>query len=328
MPVITDREETLSILDEFRERGVCMAVLGTASFWNTEAILIAATRIAERHGVASPAVSIAMTYNYPHMQQARRVTRSRDPVAGFRAIWSHLHDLCGRPDSPYAKVRALPHLDHAHPERDAWALTEGLEHLASVMFDAQEYPLEENRRRTAQYVKEHGRRVVIEGNFEGLAVGVGEAHGVKASVRSEADYAAKVADYVRATGVDLMVADLGTEQQATHVGKVIYLRERARAITKLLGSSRLVLHGSSSLTNPQLAGLEDDGVIRTNIWTRIAREAGQAAAESVVRRIESVRKGEFEAADTRQYVDDATDAAAAIMEDVLDKLGYAKLGRA
>ena len=53
---------------------------------------------------------------------------------------AHLKELCGRPDSPYASVRALPHLDHAHPERDEWALTEGLEYLSSVMFDAQEYP--------------------------------------------------------------------------------------------------------------------------------------------------------------------------------------------
>ena len=44
MPVITDRDETLSIHESFRERGVCMAVLGTASHWNTEAILLAAQR--------------------------------------------------------------------------------------------------------------------------------------------------------------------------------------------------------------------------------------------------------------------------------------------
>src|SRR5688572_19551694 len=277
MPVITQREETLSIIETFRERGVCMAVLGTASHWNTEAILLAAQRYGEKHRIASPAVAVAITFNYPHMPQAQRVTRSRDPVAGFRSIMAHLRELCGRPDSPYASVQALPHLDHAHPERDEWALTEGLEYLSSVMFDAQEYPLEVNRQMTAQYVRDYGDRVVVEGNFEGLAVAVGEAHGVKAEVESEDDYAERVAEYARATNADLIVADLGTEQQSTRVGGVVYRRARARAISDLLGNSRLVLHGSSSLSPEELRGLEEDGVIRTNIWTRIAREAGQAA---------------------------------------------------
>jgi fructose/tagatose bisphosphate aldolase len=325
MPVITEREETLSILEEFRERGVCMAVLGTASPWNTEAILLAAKRYAEKKRIARPAVAIALTFNYPHMAQARRVTLSRDPVTGFRSIWTHLRELCGRPDSPYAGVRALPHLDHAHPVRDAWALTEGLQYLSSVMFDAQEFPLEENRRLTARYVRDHGDRTVVEGNFEGLAVGVGEAHGVKAAVRSEEEYAEKVAQYVKDTGVDLMVADLGTEQQAVRQGGVVYLRDRARAINELLGSSRLVLHGSSSLDRKDLGGLEDDGVIRTNIWTRIAREAGQAAAEKVAGRIDAVRKGDFESCDSRAYLDDLTERAAAIMEEILDLLGYSKM---
>jgi fructose/tagatose bisphosphate aldolase len=325
MPVITDRNETLSILENFRERGTCMAVLGTASHWNTEAILLAAQRYGEKKNIASPAVAVAITFNYPHMAQAQRVTRSRDPVAGFRSIMSHLKELCGRPDSPYGRVRALPHLDHAHPERDEWALTEGLEHLSSVMFDAQEYPLELNQKMTAQYVRDFGDRVVVEGNFEGLAVAVGEAHGVKAQVESEDDYAERVAQYAKATAADLIVADLGTEQQSTRVGGVVYRRARARAITDLLGTSRLVLHGSSSLSPEELRGLEEDGVIRTNIWTRIAREAGQAAGEKLAARLTSLRGGDFESADSRAYLDDATDRAAEIMEETLDRLGYARM---
>jgi len=167
--------------------------------------------------------------------------------------------------------------------------------------------------------------VVVEGNFEGLAVAVGEAHGVKADVRSEDEYAARVRDYARATGVDLVVADLGTEQQSTRVGGVVYLRERARAIHRLLGTSRLVLHGSSSLSTQDLGGLEQDGVIRTNIWTRIAREAGQAAGERLTARLPALRSGDFEAADSRAYLDDLTDRAAEIMEEVLERLGYARM---
>ncbi len=49
----------------------------------------------------------------------------------------HLKALCEGPGAPYPQVVVLPHLDHADPKRDRWALTEGLPHLASVMFDAQ-----------------------------------------------------------------------------------------------------------------------------------------------------------------------------------------------
>jgi fructose/tagatose bisphosphate aldolase len=324
MAVITDRRQTLSIIDEFREKGVCMAVLGTASYWNTEAILRAARAFGDRHGIERPAVSIAITYNYPHMPQAQRVTRSRDPIAGFRTIWAHLRELCGRPDSPYASVRALPHLDHAHPERDRWALTDGLEYLSSVMFDAQEYPLEENQAMTAEYVRDHGDRVVVEGNFEGLAVGAGEAHGQKAQVDSEEEYAERVAAYVEATGVDLMVADLGTEQQATRGYGAKYLRDRALTILGLLRSPRLVLHGSSSLSKEDFGRLVEDGVIRTNLWTRVAREAGQAAGEKLAARIDRLRAGDFEAADSRAYTDDITDRAAELFEEILGLLGYAR----
>ena len=325
MPVITEREETLSVLEEFRQKGASMAVFCTASPWNTEAILLALKRFGQRHGIPSPAASIGITFNYPNMPQAQRVTRSRDAVTGFRAIWAHLRELCGRSDSPYAGVRALPHLDHAHPVRDAWALTEGLEHLASVMFDAQELPLDENRRLTARYVRDFGDRVVVEGNFEGLGVAVGAVHGMKAAVTSEDEYADRVAEYVRATGVDLMVADLGTEQQATTVGDVRYLKDRAQAISARLGSPSLVLHGGSSLSMNDFAGLAEDGVIRVNMWTRIAREAAQFATERLVTRLDAARAGNFEALDTKAFLDDATEKGAEVMEEALDLFGYRKM---
>jgi fructose/tagatose bisphosphate aldolase len=136
------------------------------------------------------------------------------------------------------------------------------------------------------------------------------------------EYAQKVAEYVDSTGVDLMVADLGTEQQSTRVGDVVYLRDRARAITALLGSSRLVLHGTSSLSKADFGTLEEEGCIRMNMWTRIAREAGQAAAEKVAGRMDAARRGDFESCDSRAYFDDIVDRAAEIMEETLELLGY------
>jgi len=41
MAVITQKNKAVRILDKCRENGVAMAILGTASHWNTEAILLA-----------------------------------------------------------------------------------------------------------------------------------------------------------------------------------------------------------------------------------------------------------------------------------------------
>jgi hypothetical protein len=39
MPIITEKEKTLNLLNRCRENGVSMATLGTASHWNTESDL-------------------------------------------------------------------------------------------------------------------------------------------------------------------------------------------------------------------------------------------------------------------------------------------------
>ena len=321
MTYITGRGQALAIHQQFREKGASLALFCTAAHWNTEAILLAAQRFARRHGMARIPVSVAMTFNYPYMPQARRITYSGDPVAGFLSNMAHLRVLCDGHDAPYADVVVLPHLDHADPERDRWALTEGLPHLATVMFDAQRFPFEQNLAMTRQYVEAHGDQVMVEGIIEQLAVAGGRAQAVQHDA-----YVERAVAYMRETGVDLLVADLGTEQQSDRVGGAIYLQGRARALTAALGEARLVLHGTSSLLEAQFAGLAGDGVIRVNVWTRIAREAGQYAARRLVERQEAIWAGDFEAAESHQYLRDSTEAAADVMESILELLNYARLG--
>jgi hypothetical protein len=61
------------------------------------------------------------------------------------------------------------------------------------------------------------------------------------------------------------------------------------------------------------------------MWTRIVREAGQYAAEQLLKRIEQVREGNLVSADPYQYLCDATASSATLMMDVFDVLGYARL---
>ncbi len=321
MPYITQRQQTAEYHDHFRQRGATLAIFCTGSHWNTEAILLAAQHIGEKYHLSQVPVAVAMTGTYPHMPQARRATYSGDPRAGFLSVMAHLRVLTEGDDAPYKRVVALPHLDHHDPVNDRWALTEGVAHVATVMFDAQKYPLEENIALTRDYVAAYGERVMVEGIIEELSVA-----GMKDAVQKD-DYIEKATEYIARTGVDFIVADLGTEQQSNHAGGVTYLKARAQALTHALGGAgRLVLHGTSSLQPGQMQDLAGDGVVRANMWTRLVRESGQAAAARLVARYPQIERGDFEATEANQYLRDNTEVAAERMVEVMELLGYGRLG--
>ena len=319
MPVITDKEYAAEIIEGLRKKKISMAIFCTASHWNTEAILLAASRFAKRNNIGKIPLSVAMTYNYQYMPQARRATYGQNPKEGFKSIMEHLRILCGSEDSSYSNVYVLPHLDHADPLKDRWALTEGIEYLASVMFDAQKYNYEENLQMTREYVKNHGRDVLVEGIMEELSV--------EGNTRGKGDdkYIEKAVHYTSNTGIDFLVADLGTEQQSSQVGKCTYRKDRAERLTDSLGKAMLVLHGTSCLDSDQMRSLSEDGIIRVNMWTRIVREAGQYAAEKLVERMDNIKQSDFEASESRQYLADSVEKASQIMENTLWELGYGKL---
>jgi len=320
MSIITDRDRALEIIQDLNNKKVSMAILGTASHWNVEAILIAASRFASKNRIGEIPLAVGITFNYPYMPQAKRVTYAGDPRYGFISIMEHLKVLCSGKGSPYSNVVVLPHLDHADPVKDRWALTEGLPYLASVMFDAQKYPPGENISLTSEYAAQYGDQVLVEGIMEELSV---EGH---ATGKGDDRYVEKAVDYISRTGVDFLVADLGTEQQSSSIGKGHYLGGRARELTAELGKAMLVLHGTSCLSAEQMAQLPNDGIVRVNMWTRIARESGQYAAQKLVERMERIKEGDFDSCDSRKYLFDSTEKAADIMEETLGLLGYRNLG--
>ncbi len=317
MPVITGRSNALKVIENVRSKGASMPIFGTASHWNTEAILLAAKKFCDKYQVEKVPVAVSMTFNYRYMAQAQRITRSANARLGFISVMENLKVLCNTPGSPYANIEVLPHLDHADPEADIWALTEGSEYLASAMFDAQTRTPEENRRLTSEYVANYGKKLLVEGIMEELSVS--DIHG-KTDAAID-DYPQRAVEYIKATNVDFLVADLGTEQQAAHTNSK-YLKDRAQELTSALGKPMLVLHGTSSLDTKEFAGLPGDGVIRVNMWTRIAREAGQYAASNLFRRAPELYANNFEAADSKQYIMDNIDKASDMMLGVFEKLNY------
>ena len=319
MAIITERRASRRIFDRAIERGTSIGIFCTASYWNTEAILIAAQRIAEKYGIEQVPVVVATTFTYPHMPQCERFLYCRDPKAGILSHFGQLRALAESKYSPYPNVAVLPHLDHADPNRDRWALTAMVEAFSSVMFDAQLYPFEDNMRMTAEYVRHYGKDVLVEGILESLNVSDG-------AVSTHIDnYCENAVRYVNATGVDFAVADLGTEQQSTSVGGARYDKARARELTAALGRKMLVLHGTSCLKNEQTRGLASDGIVRVNMWTRIAREAGQHAADRLLARDDRIKAGDFEATESMAFLRDNTEKAADIMVEMMELFGYARL---
>ena len=323
MPVIHGRRAALKVLEKAAEREVPVPIFGTGSFWNIEAILIAAKRIKEKYQIAEMPVTISMTYTYPCMPQAKRITACSVAELGFRSIMTQIRTMVDAAESPYREITVLPHLDHADPERDRWALTEGAEFLASAMFDAQRYPAEENQRLTAEYVRNYGGEILVEGIMDELPV---EAMHVKeAQTISDADYPERAAEYVKRTGIDFLVADLGTEQQAGSTSRCHYLGERARRITEAVGKPMLTMHGGSSLPPEQLAQLGRDGVVRFNVWTKIARDAGRFAAFELFKRAELIAAGDFENIESAAFMRDNVMSAAESMFRIFEHLGYSRL---
>lgn len=169
---------------------------------------------------------------------------------------------------------------------------------------------------TTDYIKYFGKDVLVEGIIEMLNVENG------ATARHIDNYCEKAVEYVGKTGIDFLVADLGTEQQTSAVGGAKYNKKRARQLTEALGKKMLVLHGTSSLTEDQTKGLAEDGVIRVNMWTRIAKEAGQFATHNLVNRMDKIDAGDFNSAEANAYINDNISKAADIMFEMMELFGY------
>lgn len=273
MPLVTDRNQVMDIYHEAGELGIALPNFCAEDRETLEAILASAVQMGEEIGVEDLPIVPAWTSRYPGRSQMKLLTACGDALLGTRLMLSDL-EVLARPDSPYGKLRIMPHLDHAWPWLDGDALENFADRFASVMCDASHKPFEENIALTANYVSRFGDKVVVEG-------AVDEVYGADgAEEKNEPTTVDQARQFVEQTGVDLIVPNVGTEHRATEK-QVIYRRERACELRDALGRI-LCIHGVSSLKAEDLSRLPHDGFVKINIFTTLAVHGGQAVARHVL----------------------------------------------
>jgi fructose/tagatose bisphosphate aldolase len=293
MPIVTDPAETRATLDLLRARRAALPCFCTENAWTTEAIVEATLAAGRRFGIPEPPVSISFCSGYSAREHLKNYRVCGIHRFGLESVLADLRALMS-PEGPYAACRVLPMLDHGQPEADRWLLEGRPGLFALVMFDASHYPLEENMRRTAEYVRRFGDRLVIEGAVDELKEARAGGEAFEMTTPEEA------ARFLEATDCDLIVPNVGTEHRAAQAGKAEYRRERARQIAEAVGP-RLVLHGTSCMGDADLSGVPLDGFVKVNVWTIIETTGARAVADYVVENIgrmvdtghveELVRKG-------------------------------------
>lgn len=277
MPIVSDPIETKEILAQVRELGAALPAFCAEDERTQEGILAGTLEKAEEIGVKDLPVIVACTVNYPPRAQMKLYTYSGLYTLGLHAFFGRL-DVLTSAHSPYRRLRVLPCLDHGIPWLDEYALTEYAERFSMAMFDASGRPFDENIALTADYVEKIRGRVVVEGCVNEIAE--------SGTAASEITTVADAERFVSQTGVDLIVANLGTEHRAGAADKR-YHSARAKEIAKALGKI-LVLHGTSCLQEEDLPRLASDGIVKVNIYTILAQLGGQAVARHVIENLGNI----------------------------------------
>jgi fructose/tagatose bisphosphate aldolase len=263
MPLLLSRPEVLAVYAESAAKRRVHPLFSSENLTTTEAILEGAREYGERIGEPDLPVTIGITHRYPERPQSAAYSHMGNPVLGMRLFHADLRTLTA-PDAPYARLRVLAHLDHGQHDVDGDVLDSPKGLFSSVMFDASALPFEDNITATRGYVERHHDEVVIEGACDIIAHS-GESEGTPCTSPDDAER------YFRKTGVDWVVANLGTEHRAG-VAKLRYRDDVAREISRRIGP-HLSLHGISSVDPERLGRLFEDGIGKANFWTALERDS-------------------------------------------------------
>jgi fructose/tagatose bisphosphate aldolase len=273
MPLILDRNKVLDIYKEAAQKKWVIPEFNTENLTSIEAILSATLEYSRKINQPDIPVTIGITNLYSHRSQTVYYTHTRSWEIGLRLFLADIKVLTDK-GSPFEKLNVMIHLDHVQWDIDKPLLDWDMKMFSMIMYDASALPFEDNIKLTAEFIRKNGRKVVIEGACDEIVDATGDK-------RSELTSPEQAVKYLNRTGADFIVANLGTEHRAS-AADLKYHGDMAREISKLTGT-KLVLHGTSSVSNDQIENLFNDGIAKVNIWTILERNSSPVLFEDMVR---------------------------------------------
>lgn len=294
MQLLTERDAVLQALADARTRARPLFCPNAETPDEMEAVLLAAESFARSKALRSLTVGIGITGSYPdHPQLQRLDLSSKVTLAGNRQHWSDrpighvaetwLNWLACYADRPgiFPRVRVIPFFDHgwASSPNDLELMRDSSfqTRMGIIMFDASQCDLPRNIAMTRAYVNDARPRVVVEACPD-------EIHSQRDMIRLNLRAADLITDpasaerFVKATGVDLIVPNLGTEHRGLPGARIRYRSDVARQLRRRVGSI-LALHGTSSL-GPRVASVAHDGFCKVNFYASLARQASDQLRQS------------------------------------------------
>jgi fructose/tagatose bisphosphate aldolase len=270
MPIITQYNHVKEVYADAASRGWVIPCICSENLTTTEAVISSAAEFADENGLKHIPITIAMTVCYNHRPQAVHYSHTRRWDIGLRLFRSDIEIL----SDAFPNVDILIHLDHIQHDDDCELLGWDLSQFSSIMYDASTLPFESNIKKTAEYSAKMKGKILIEGACDEIVDATGSQHN---EITSPSD----ALFYINETGVDMVVANLGTEHRAS--GKDLrYHSDAARLIKEQIGT-KIVLHGTSSVSNDQITHLFSDGICKVNIWTAIERDSAPDMLDFIVR---------------------------------------------
>jgi len=340
MRLVSHRQDVLDALERCRCAGVALFAPNGELPAEIEGLCIGAQRFADENNIKELPIAIGMTGNYADNPQLRKIStpcRIAEDLSGFHGgdvrqgceIWlRHLacyEDLLGY----FPAIRLMPFIDHgwAVDAEDQRILFDEsiIDRIAIMMYDASILDWQENIAKTRDYVERYGRRVVVEAACDRI-YDPKEIKRLKLSRDDQLSDPEKVEQFVRQTGVDLIVPNLGTEHRSVGAGTVErrYERELTRHIRDRVGTI-LSLHGSSCLGG-KVGSTPEDGIIKVNFYTAMAVDAGSRICNLMIRHQDKVIKDKNLWINSASYFHDVRRRVVAdICYQMLDTLGYRKL---
>ncbi len=273
MGIITNRDKVLEIYKEAKENKWVLPCFCSENLTTTEAILAATKEYGDSCDISNLPIIIAITCQYDHRTQAAYYTHTRRWDIGLKLFIQDLKILTEK-GTPYENLRVMIHLDHIQFDDDKELLDWDMSKFSSIMFDASKLSFEENIKRTKEFVKNKGQIIVVEGACDEIV----DASGAE---KSELTTAEKAKKYFDETGVDIIVANLGTEHRAS-ARDLKYYGSYARKIKEEIGVN-ICLHGTSSVPRSQIDKLIEDGVCKVNIWTALERDSSPELLKEMVK---------------------------------------------